>query len=111
MNRRRYPCRLGLMIATRPRGAPALGARAYVRSRSSAQSPARKRAHACGRVSAAILGLGLPGGGPDRSRDGLLGQLPPGTDPPTADGGAAARDREIRALLEMALRKLEEGRP
>jgi hypothetical protein len=45
------------------------------------------------------------------SADDLLGQLLPGTDPPAGDGGAASPDREIRVLLETALRKLEEGGP
>jgi hypothetical protein len=48
--------------------------------------------------------------GASRSANGLLVQLPPGTDPPAGDGGAASADREIWVLLETALSKLQEMR-
>ena len=78
------------------------------RSHSRTQSPARKRAHACDRVWATLPGLpggGLEGGARRPARPVAAGRVP-------ASGSRAARearDREIRTLLETALKRLQEG--
>lgn len=75
-----------------------------VSQRSAAQSPARKRAHAAVEPRGRLPAMpGLSAGGADGAADGLLGPVPPGTDPPAAAGRArSSGPRDPGALRDGA---------